>query len=112
MSLGGPLEFLIAGRWGVRIVPWNAGEEMGPHVLVPAKADLTQSALRSEVIQQLWKARQHQLQIDHSGDGAGHKQACQVLRARIPCRMPQEQGDSAASIGDHDHVKTSGVGVK
>ena len=59
MSLRGPLEFLIAGGGGVRIVPWNAGEEMGAHIPVPAQADFTEGPLRFEVIHQLWNAWQH-----------------------------------------------------
>ena len=112
MRLGCPLELLITGGRNVRVVPWNTGEEMGTHVPVPAQADLTEGTLRFEVIDQLWNAWQHQLQVDHPGDGTGHKRASQMLRARIPCRVPEEERDSAAKIGDHHHVKTSGVGVE
>ena len=112
MCFGCPLEFLIAGGGIVRIVPRDAGEQMGSHIPVPTDADLTQCPFCFEVVEQLRDAGKHQLQIDHSGDGACHGKPWEMLQPCIPVRMSQDQGDRAAQVGDGHHVQAARIRVE
>ena len=79
---------------------------------MPAQADLAQGTFRPEIVHELRNAWQHQLQIDHSSDPAGHQQAEEMVPTRFSSLMPEQQGDDTAEVRDRYHVKASGVSVK